>query len=399
MEAQSKSTEPRTLKARQAEKRDQTVETSTPTTASQVTNKQREPLTAGKPIERHIALNRIYAKALAAENDFQISVVQFDDESSYTPNSYKLFEILSQTNDMVYQNDNLHFILPRYLTMPVQIYYGILTYLQIVRVRVQAKIATKNESRWYRALTRHYKEETLPIAGPLIPFFEGIVPYKPDDKQYPIIYPTLPKEAIYSTTITSGTTEVKVNPAYHLLPAIPIMLDIFKQFCQKATIESSDFDTEGNYVPFQLTNGGSLGGINFEKQSGEEMLSEAKAQILSNPGLAFRAPEDQARLSELNHYWQKSRAKEIPTPSSTEAFSPETIEHLMMMSEDITWFEIMIEAALEHSTFFNETTNLSEIKTVGTNQVKVQINFETNDYKERPTAIKHWYTDHGKEWK
>lgn len=394
MESPQDTTQSRKLEAQEDEKDNMTVDTSTFTSPPAVTNVRKEALITDRPQRQYATINSVYSKIWTSVDDLQIPATQFDEKSSFVPNSFKLFEMLSHMDKMIYGNDNLYFIKTDYLSMPIRIYYGILFLLQIVRVKIEAGTDETSESRWYRALTRTYKLESLPVAGPLIPFFESLAMHEPADKQYPLVYPTLPAKAIYSTAITSRRTDVTIDPTYHMLPAIPIMLDILKRFCLKTTIEAGDYDDRGNYVPFQLANGGSLGGINFEAQTGEEPLSAAKAQIFYNPGLAYGFPEELAKLSDQHHKWRQSIARRIPTPSTTEAYNPVTMAELTMMTKEKEWFEVMITAAATHATFFNHETNLSTISTTGSNSIGVQITLKIKEPENRPTTVQHWYTEY-----
>jgi hypothetical protein len=382
------------LAAKQDDKGDQTVDETTFTEAPAVTNVQQEKKVTRKPPQQAATYDNVYSKIWTIVDDLQIPLIQHDEKSSYIPNSFRLFEVLDHMNNMIIGNENLFFNMPKFLIMPVQLYYAILFYLQIVRVKKQAGVIRRTENRWLNSLINTYSEESLPVAGPLIPIFENITFLEPTDRQFPLIYPSLPEKAIYSTTVSRDRTEVTIDPTYHLLPAVPIMLDIFKKFCNKRTIEESDYDEHGYYVPFQLTDGGSLGGINFEAQTGNGALPVAKAQMFYNPGLAYGPPESRAKMSELHHKWKPSVIRKIPTPSITENYNPETIGELTMMNDSNAWFATMIEAAMTHASYFEGQTNLSRISITGSNSIAVDINIEFDEFKTRPTTTDRWYPDY-----
>jgi hypothetical protein len=350
--------------------------------------------TSAEPVVTN-ELKSAYAKCWTIVNTMQIPRVYESRTSFFVPNLIAMCQVLFQMEEIMYHNDRLRYISPFWFSLPVRVYYSVLTYVAIYRSKQQSGEITVSESRWLRAFSRKYEDVSLPIAGPLVPIFANIASSLPDDDMYEYVYPTAPIDGTYSSKPTKEEekSNVTVTSSHFILPSVPLLGDMLRQFGRLDRITDDLFDEHGNYVPFRISNGGRLGGVQFPPVQPGENMEPAYARLLCNPMLMSPLPEGPDDLRKV-HSFYKRRATTIDFPNLDphQGFNPINPGEFTCLSDQLGWFQTCIDMALAQCRFFSDSTNLSALPTLGGQSVLIQASlyFQTK-YNTRPTTLDRWF--------
>jgi len=339
-------------------------------------------------------LKSAFAKVWSIVDNINIPAVQFDQKSSFTPNCISLSNVIFQMEKLLDSNEELRWKSPHYFSLPVRLYYSVLFYIQVLQAKEAAGVIKKSEGSWLRAFKRKYKDVSLPVAGPLVAIFTNLACYLPDDPQFNYVYPTLPKNGTYTTKPnTNNVSNLTVDSTHFLFPSVPMLADMLRQFCApNSELTKNNFDEIGNYVPFNLKEGGNLGGIIFPKSSDASFGSQF-SQILLNPMLAHPIPESKLRLAEIHTYWKRSRLSKIPEIKVDQDYNPVGLSDMTLLDDEFEWFEPCVDMALMQSTFFQHSTNLSTISPVSGHSTTIESLISFTESPKLPTSINEWYPD------
>jgi hypothetical protein len=312
-------------------------------------------------------------------------------KSSYLPNFISASIILRAMEMCLDGNERLRKISPNFFFLPIRLYYSVIYYIQILKAKEAANKLGKSEGTWFRNFKRNYPLESLPIVGPMVPYFANIVSVKPNDDKYDFIYPTFKTNGGLSVArgIPSVTTE------YYLQPNVLMQAEFLRQFC---TISSADltgkidneyryFDDTNALIPHRIGAAFRFAGIEFN-----ENLTVPTSSVLSNVALDRALPEGKERCLAIHDYWRKSLTSDIPRAETECDYN--YIGDAMRMSEDLEWFEECIHMASIHCKFFSDSTNLSQIPSTGGSEVLVTAHITGRD--EKYKAAESWYPLHWK---
>lgn len=351
--------------------------------------------TSSKPVMTEITeLKEAFSKVWTSTNRIHIPALQFEQKSYYTPSSIAYMEILFNMEQQLNGNEELEWKSPNYFSLPVRLYYCVLFYIIVYRAKAAAGKITKSESSWLRAFDRRYKDVSMPIAGPLVPIVTNISAILPDDSQFNFVYPDLPIQGTYNVKPSSdkASSNLTVHAQHFVIPSVILIADMLRQFCKiNGKFTKDHFNDLGEYVPFKLSNGGSLGGIIFPPQTGNAMLGSQFAQLLYNPALQQALPETKDQLNKISNYWRRSKASEIPEIKTDVEFMPNGPQDATQLGEDLDWFEPCISQANVQASFFLESTNLSKIATLGGQSIAVQSLLSFKKCESIPKTISEWY--------
>jgi hypothetical protein len=350
--------------------------------------------TSQSPTDYYPDLKSIFTTMWTSVDHINIPSLQYDRKSFFTPSAIAFMEILHVMETQINENDNLRWKSPKYFSLPVRLYYSVIFHVLVYRAKDAAGKITKSESSWLRAFDRRYPNVSLPIAGPLAPIAANIAAHLPSDSQFNYVYPSLSPHGPYTFKVKTetGATELDIKPEIFLSPAITLLADMLRKFCNhEGPISSDNFDENGNYVPFNLSKGGTLGGIKFPPQTQNSLLGAQFAQIFYNPGIMHPLPESQSRLNEIQNFWKRSKASEIPEIRPDEDFNPSGPSDTTLLGEDLDWFELCVESAVTQSQYFTGSTNLSKIERVAGQSVVVQSLLTFKNHKTKPSQIAQWY--------
>ncbi|BCD56382.1 putative coat protein [Lichen partiti-like RNA virus 1] len=309
-----------------------------------------------------------FIKAWTVVDHISIPPVIQPRKSNFIPNFLSASIIIEAMERCLDGNEELRWINPNYLSLPVRLYYAVLFYLQILKAKEAAKKITKSESTWYRSFKRTFPLESLPVVGPLIPYYSNIVSVKPNDDKYDYVYPDYHTNG--GLSVTKGVPNA--NDTYFIQPNVMILAEMLRQFAtltkaqlENATNNNDDyFNDDGAYVPHSLGTAFAFAGIDFP-----DPLTVATSTVLANPAIDKSLPETKDRFLSVHSHWRKSKARDIPVAGNTEPY--DTIASALRMTEDYEWFEDCIQMATIQAKFFNDSTNMSQIPSTGGTEVLI----------------------------
>jgi len=320
-----------------------------------------------------------------------------EDKNQWTPNALAMFEILSQTRTLSADHRDITKRFPQYLDYATMIYYCYLFYIQILRARRSANILTGEESRVLRRFERDFKPESLPIAGPLVPFFTSLVSTQLDDEQFSWVAPRIIPQ-FYATGRTLATPYTD-NGQLYLQPALPHLVSILAfaiapQMNQAeltlahATGDLVHWNDEDNFVPYNYTatQAARLWNINFNRDPATVLA--AHDRLFSASGMTYPFVSDVQSLLSARKSWMNSTFNQVrtipclfgvarttaaPGYTSDGSTSLHGLDNFLLMpkNESSTFFEKLIENAAIHARCFKGNQNLSQIPTVGGSETLV----------------------------
>lgn len=358
-------------------------------------NKEPHPTVSKAPATTEDALisqhkpGGAFAKAWTTVDHIVIPQVIESKKSSYTPNYIMGNTILVSMERCLDSNEELKWICPNYFSLPVRIYYAVVYYLQIMKAKEAAGKLPRSEGSWFRAFKRVFPLESLPIAGPLVPYFTNLVAVLPNDDKYDFIYPDFNVSGGLSVNKGSPT----VSSTFHLQPNILLLASMLKSFCRKGVNElfalQKDghhyFNDSGSFIPHRTGEAFEFAGIEFP-----EILNVDCSMILSNVGMDEELPETAARLKSIYPFWRKSRCGDIPDGDKTCAY--DNLGDTLRMKDDFEWFEECVAMATIQCKFFTDSINLSQIPSVGGTEVLITAHLTGAN--ENYVAPTNWYPRH-----
>jgi len=293
----------------------------------------------------------------AAALHISYHTVKFPVVSTFIPNCFVMFEILSAMHKTVCENTYLYRVAPDYLTILSRAYYSVLWFIHILRARQAVGNLTSKESSFVRRFERSFPFESLPIAGPLVMYFSSLGAVKTDDPMYNWICPALPA-ALGPTKASDATGS---NYSRILYPWFPAIISLFHSIRNSTNITTSMNDNE-EFIPFNIEHGGTFAGITFPPVTQTTQHETRIKNYLLLQGIN-KAPEQ--LLSTLKRVQPLLRRMQ-----SVPVISPETdlsdISSFLLMAGDANWFHSIIAIATKEASFFKSTTKFSDISpTVG----------------------------------
>jgi len=259
-----------------------------------------------------------------------------------------------------------------------------------LKAKEAATKLTKAEGTWFRAFKRVYPLESLPVAGPLVPFYANITSVKPNDDKYDFIYPDYVKN--FGISVEKGVPTV--SDTFFLQPNILLLSEFLQQFTRMSaadldavwqTGETQFFDDSGSFIPNRIGTAFQFAGIDYPA-----VLTVPTATTLSGVDLDKPLPETKDRLKQILSYWKRAKVADIPQADTTDPYNG--IGSASRMIDDFEWFEDCVEMATTQCKFFSDSINMSQIPATGGSEVLIgaHITGKEKDYK----AAKSWYPEH-----
>jgi len=309
-----------------------------------------------------------FIKAWTIVDHIVVSPVIQPKKSWFYPNYIVGNIIVDAMDRCIDGNQELTWICPNYFSLPVRLYYSVMFYVQILKAKEAAGKLSKTESTWFRSFKRIYPLESLPIAGPMVPYFSNITSVKPNDDKYDFIYP----DYIVNQGLSVEKGRPTVNPIYLIQPNVTILAEFIALFTDLSYAElrnitngSSDyFDNTGSFVPHNTANDFTFAGINYQTQLNADM-----SMSMANVAMDNALPESKTKCTEIHHYWRRSRISGMTTVGDT--YNHQTIGQALRMEEDFEWFEDCIHMATIQCKFMSDSTNMSQIPATGGSEVLI----------------------------
>jgi hypothetical protein len=324
--------------------------------------------TMAKQVDEYEAAGA-FAKAWTISDHVTVPEVIEPKRSHHLPNFIAGTIIVEAIEHCLDGVEELKWISPHYFSLPARIYWCVLFYIQILKAKDAAKKLPKSESTWFRAFKRAFPLESLPVAGPLVPFYTSIAAVTPNDDMYDFIYPTF--QVALGLHVIKG--EPTVDDAFFLQPNILLMVELLKMFTTMtptrlqeawATGEPRFFDDKGNFIPNRIGEKFTFSGINFS-----ETLTARESMVLSSLGLDKPLPETKERLLAILPYWKRAKASDAPATGPDAILA--NIGDALRMSDDFEWFEDCIEMATTQCKFFSDSINMSQIPSTGGSEILI----------------------------
>jgi len=281
------------------------------------TERQASTMTSNKYVSDH-KVGGVFSKAWTISDHVTVPEVIEPKKSSYFPNFIAATVIISAMEHCIDGVEELKWISPFYFSLPARIYWAILFYVQILKAKEAATKLTKAEGTWFRAFKRVYPLESLPVAGPLVPFYANITSVKPNDDKYDFIYPDYVKN--FGISVEKGVPTV--SDTFFLQPNILLLSEFLQQFTRMSaadldavwqTGETQFFDDSGSFIPNRIGTAFQFAGIDYPA-----VLTVPTATTLSGVDLDKPLPETKDRLKQILGYWKRAKVADIPQADTTD---------------------------------------------------------------------------------
>jgi len=340
-------------------------------------------------VSKHVA-GGVFSKAWTVSDHVTVPEVIEPMRSSFLPNFISATIIIEAMEHCIDGVEELKWISPYYFSLPARIYWAVLFYVQILKAKEAAKKLTKTESTWFRAFKRIYPLESLPVAGPLVPFYANITSVKPNDDKYDFVFPDYIRNL--GMSVEKGVPNVTVS--FFLQPNLLLITDFLRRYTRLTranfdeTIQAGGeryFNDDGTFVPNRIGEDFTFAGIDYPAA-----LTVATATTLSGQDLDKPLPETKQRLIEIHPYWKRAKVANIPQANTTDAY--DNIGASMRMVDDFEWFEDCIEMATTQCKFFSDSINMSQIPATGGTEVLISAHI-TGRHREYKASVD-WYPNH-----
>jgi len=329
----------------------------------------------------------VFAKVWTISDHVNIPKVIEPKRSNFLPNFISATIIIEAMEHCVDGIEELKWLAPFYFSLPARIYWAVLFYIQILKAKEAAAKLSKAEGTWYRAFKRVFPLESLPVAGPLVPFYTNIRSVKPDDDMYDMIYPDYVKN--FGISVEKGIPNV--SDSFFIQPNILLLSDFLRNFSRMTTASLDSnlpggkpryFDEQGSFIPHRTGSAFRFAGIDYPAT-----LTVATATTLSGIDLDKPLPETKDRLKQILSYWRKSKVVDIPQAATTDHY--DGIAAAMRMTDDFEWFEDCVEMATIQCKFFTDSINMSQIPATGGSEILISAHITglSKDY----IAADEWY--------
>lgn len=324
-----------------------------------------------------------YDRYWKLEDDYDLEDVVYSDVNYWIPNAIAMFAILTQSYKFARDNRFMIKHHPEYLDYSVACYYSILFYIQILRAQEAAGKLRGPEVSFLKRFRLRFKFEELPVSSILEPFFATIVSTLIPDSQYGWIVPRVADE-IFQATL--GTAFDPKEGAYLIQPMVPFMLGILRLAISTNNVVTANagdyFDDEDNYIPIPIDNAAATPVYFNNIQVGQ---GHARNTILSSCGVRYPFYTSSQALALAAPKWRRTAFRDFNfsarVPTGAELNRNKTskgqqitdgqnrplrnLEEFLCMAktDDVDWFEELINQAALHARFFKGVTNLSKIPT------------------------------------
>lgn len=313
----------------------------------------------------------VFSKAWTIADHVTVPEVVEPMKSSFMPNFISASVIITAIEHCLDGIEELKWISPFYFSLPARVYWAVLFYIQILKAKEASGKIGKSESTWFRAFKRVFPLESLPVIGPLVPYYTNIVSVKPNDDMYDFIFPEYAQN--FGLSVQNGTPVI--TDSFFLQPNILLVSELLRVYCTMtaAQLEEVDaqgnlihFDDMGNFIPHRIGGAFNFAGIDYPAA-----LTVATSTTLSGVDLDKPLPESLDRLKQIHRYWQRSRTTGLNPPAQTNLY--QGIGQAMRMDDGFEWFEDCIEMATIQCKFFSDSINMSQIPATGGSEALIGV--------------------------
>jgi len=334
--------------------------------------------------EEELTVQGTYAAIWDHESHDAFRRVEYGQRSYYTPNALSIFESLHASHRVLADNEHMRWANRNYLSMPVTIYYSVLYYIRILYVREMLGENTETESRFYRAFSRKFKPQSLPIAGFLQPQFGSIAAYKPKDQRLTWMLPSFEAMFTQAPAQPNGYNYVLNAENQLIQPNIPVLYEWFKNYTSLDALDDQHTHNE-QFVPRKSQNANfRLGG--YEIQAGAaNVLTHEAVRILGSLGIDQPGVEYNDKLTEALAWWNESRfANNGPADMAAGPAHTRLDAFLRMEGNNWNWFEDCITMASIHAKYFKNPVTMNDLDYTGSSEIGIRCTVRVNTVADHP---------------
>jgi len=330
----------------------------------------------------------LFAQALAFRTGF--NTVTYHDRSEYIPDLHAAFDTLNCMVSIVSENTLLHERYPAYSSVALVTFYAHAAFYQVLRVRDDAGVLTREERRSLRKYQAVAPPESWEIAPPMIPFIQALGSIIPQGGKYGRIVPSFPDYNLHNAAANNTLAMLANKRSVGRLPVIPAL----HQFLHNFGSGEAAF-TEGVLYPRQNP---VLSATNLFLGT----ASSANTGITFNT-LAFSAGWMEPAESETDTYTKildQKRAiiRRWRIPDLTDARDITGIETFLGLDDatDSYWMKNLLTCSAEVNKYFPGAVSMANIPLITRQETVSKISITTAT---RRTAVDNeWYKTR-REWK
>lgn len=306
----------------------------------------------------------------------------------YTPNAIALLTACSITGQILSNNHHLQKLYPEYIHYGTVIYYSVLFYIQILRVRRSANEITGIERKFLKRFEGKFSPESLTIAGQYFPILSTIIWTDISDGKFEKLVPRIANENFLATMSALSATVANNNGSMFLQPMIPYMvgnlrLYISNIFRSNAIADlPAHFNTEDQIIPHSITAAQPLVYYGIRLQTNTHPTPD-QSVILQVSGLSEPTYLGNEEFVLAHKAWQHSKFTQVPfIPYNAGALTTghdakitttdgstviNSLARFLCMEEDgdLDWFEDCAKMANIQAQFSKKKYNLSNVPTIG----------------------------------
>jgi hypothetical protein len=323
-----------------------------------------------------------YAKMLAHEQTSGFDRYTTSVYSYYTPNCISLMTTLHEMERAMDSNMHLEWSQKKFLSLPCRIYYCSMYYIWLLYVRDMAKDLDQSTSTWLRKFLRDYPLESLPLAGPLEPFFGNLCAYDPKSSKLSLLVPQLPADVGNKIKGQTGPQNIWNMTQ----PNTAALFDMMKLYVRRSPTDD-DNNVDDDFVPFTIATGGDLAGIRLSPAA----ASDTAKWLFANPAIDVATPDSYLRYSEHYKRWKASKFGITLPSASNNASDFSTIQKYLRMDESNSWFSECVSMATQQAKFFSDTMNFGKLDWIGTPAVGIHAHVTFNRKSQPVMDTVQWY--------
>jgi len=310
--------------------------------------------------------------------------VTFTDHNTFVPSPFMLFEVLHSMHQSCANNTYLFRTFNLYNPILSRLYYGVMFMISILRASRAANNLSSSMRRQLSAFEDSYPMESLPIAGPLVQYFDSIAAYKPAGERYNYVHPTFPTMTSLTAKNEYNTNDlrtIKLPAIRQLLASVKILQSTKRSDTEpKGYVDDADIWYPG-HIQAATSPMTSFAGVTIHSTA----VTDAQHIFLNQAGMNHPL---ESEFENLLTFAKKIKSSKFPAIDAADDISnPFKFAYL---KDDSSWFAICVAAATAESSFFLGGSNFSQTNvTTGPSLV---VRSDASALKLPATITKNFYT-------
>ncbi|XP_050510000.1 uncharacterized protein LOC126886904 [Diabrotica virgifera virgifera] len=272
---------------------------------------------------------------------YPLTLNKLHNVSTFIPTSFNYFQVVHFMDKLMSTNiDFLRMGLPWHPLLS-RLYFAELFFIQTLRAMRHARIGSSSTRQFIEQFLKDYPPESIPVPGPLIPILQSISTCRSENHMYGLISPSIRNDVGYAC----AADLLDINSKDFILPNIPIIA-AFLNTIITAPGTAPDYSDPAT---FDDTQEHTLVGHRFEARNWQIL----ERLVLLSPGLNHTM-ESTPDIDEEMRF----RGQELGIPFIEHGTNVMGFERYMLMDEDSSWFQNVIEVMSIYCGFFKESATL-----------------------------------------